>query len=473
MAKVFLIHPYVPMELQYGSKYRWAGAVLPPLGILYVAAVLEKAGHTVEVLDANALQTAAADVVKRVSAAAPDVVGMTGTSLSFGENLVIARLLKEVKPDLPIVLGGVHAQGSPDVAVSYGCFDYVVPNEGEQTMLDLVNAVADGRDPKTCVEGLYYLDNDNKPQSTGAGHLVDDLDTLPFPARHLLPDMGLYHQKSFGYRLRPHTTMFTQRGCPYRCTFCSSSKQFREVFNKKIRVHSIDYVKEELAHLQKNWGIKEIYFADDTFNLRKKRVHEFCDMLIENFPDLKWSCNFEANICDEDLLRHMREAGCWLIQIGVETGNADVMKVIDKGITLDQVRYTTDMAARHGFAIKTSFILGNPTETPETVEETIRFAQSLPVHYVTFSMMAPLPGTYFWNTADKYGVFDRTAYDKFSMASAAFVPNGLTADYLRKKQQEAHRRVYLRLDMVRRHMKMIRSAEDVMRYAKGAATLVL
>ncbi len=472
MARIFLIHPYVPMELQYGSKYRWAGAILPPLGILYVAAVLEKAGHHVEVLDANAQLLPAGDVVKRVVAAAPDIVGMTGTSLSFSENLVIARTLKEARPSLPIVLGGVHAQGSPDVSVSYGCFDFIIPNEGELTMLELVEALEAGHDPRTTVKGLYYLE-DGKPVSSGVGKLVEDLDSLPFPARHLLHDMKIYHQKSFGYRLRPHTTMFTQRGCPYRCVFCSSSKQFREVFDKKVRVHSVEYVKEEIQSLQKNWGIREIYFVDDTFNLRKKRVHELCDMLIREFPKLKWSCNFEANICDEDLLRHMREAGCWLIQMGVETGNRDVMKVIDKGITLDQVRMATDMAARLGFAIKTSFIIGNPTETPETIEETIQFAQSLPVHYVTFSMMAPLPGTFFWNTADDYGEFNRTAYDKFSMASAAFVPHGLTAEYLKRKQQEAHRRLYLRLGMVRRHLRMIRSFQDVLRYSKGAATLVM
>jgi len=472
MAKVFLIHPYVPMELQYGTKYRWAGAILPPLGVLYVAAVLEKASHTVEVLDANALQISAETVVSRVLASEPDVVGMTGTSLSFNENIEIARLLKNVRPDLPIVLGGVHAQGDPVTAVGYGVFDYLVANEGEYTMLDLVEALAGGKDPRTCVNGIHYLDGE-KACTTGPGRLVENLDELDFPARHLLPDMKIYHQKAFGYRLRPHTTMFTQRGCPFRCTFCSSSKQFREVFNKKIRAHSVDYVKEEIAYLQKTWGIREIYFVDDTFNLNKKRVHALCDMMIENFPGLKWSCNFEANICDEHLLRHMRDAGCWLIQMGVETGNAEVMKVIDKGITVEQVRIATEMASRLGFAIKTSFIIGNPTETTETVEETIQFAKSLPVHYVTFSMMAPLPGTYFWKTADQYGAFDRTAYDKFSMVSAAFVPKGLDSDYLKNKQQEAHRRVYLNIGMVGRHLKMISTFQDVVRYAKGAATLIL
>lgn len=471
MSDVLLIHPHVPMALQYGTRYQWAGAVLPPLGILYVAGVLERAGHRVGVIDANALTLDADAVVDQVKRFGPDLIGMTGTSMSFGENINIARRVKEWRPDLPIVLGGVHAQGDPEGAVGHDCFDYVIPGEGELTMLSLVDTLASGGDVGA-VDGLVRM-VDGRPRRTGPDRLVDDLDDLPFPARHLLPDMGIYHQKAFGYRLKPHTTMFTQRGCPFKCIFCSSSKQFREVFDKKIRAHSVEYVRDEIAHLQKNWGIREIYFVDDTFNLKKKRVHALCDMILENFPGLKWSCNFEANICDEDLLRHMRQAGCWLIQMGVETGNPEIMKTIDKGITLEQVRTATDMAYRAGMAIKTSFIIGNPNETPQTIEETITFAKSLPVHYVTFSMMAPLPGTYFWQSADSYGEFNRLAHDKFSMVSAAFTPTGLTSDFLKRMQKEAHRRVYLRLDMVKRHLGMIRSVEDVVRYSKGAAALVL
>ncbi len=123
--------------------------------------------------------------------------------------------------------------------------------------------------------------------------------------------------------------------------------------------------------------------------------------------------------------------------------------------------------------MKVSFILGNPTETPETVEETIRFAQSLPVHYVTFGMMAPLPGTFFWNTADGYGQFDHTAYDKFSMSTPSFIPKGLTAEFLQAKQKEAHKRVYLRWEMVRRHLRLVRGIDDLVRYSRSAAALVL
>lgn len=469
--KVLLVHPHVPMELQYGTRYQWAGAVLPPLGILYIAGVLEREGYAVGVLDANARQFDPAAVLREVQSFGADVVGLTGTTLSFGENIAIAGLLKAWRPELPVVLGGVHAQGTPESCLEYPCFDTIIPGEGEYTMLAYVRALEAGGDLSQ-VPGLWLRDSAGKPFSTGSGVLVENLDDLPFPARHLLHSMEEYHQKTFGYRVSPHTTMFTQRGCPFRCVFCSSSKQFRDVFDKKIRSHSVDYVRDEIRQLRDNWGIREIYFADDTFNVNKKRVHALCDMFQREFPDLLWSCNFEANICDEELLRHMQAAGCWLIQMGVETGNAKIMEAIQKGITLEQVRFATEMAAGIGLAIKTSFILGNPGETRETIEDTITFAKSLPVHYITFGMMAPLPGTYFWKTADEYGVFNKTAFDKFSMSSASFVPHGLSAGYLAEKQRQAHKQVYFRFDMMKRHLRLIRSVEDIIRYSKSAVTLL-
>lgn len=470
-SRVIFIHPHISMELQYGTRYRWAGAVLPPLGILYIAAVLERAGHEVRVVDANARNMGIAEVVEQVKAFDPHVVGLTGTTLSFESNARIADAIKAWNPNLPIVMGGVHAQGAPETCLEVASIDYVIPGEGEYVMLEFVECLERG-DDLTGVKGVV-MRREGKVIDTGPGRLVENLDDLPFPARHLLHDMSVYHQKSIAYRVKPHTTMFTQRGCPFQCVFCSSSKQFRDVFNKRVRAHSVAYIREEIRHLQSNYGIKEIYFADDTFNLKQTRVTQICDMILEEFPGLKWSCNFEAKYFDDDVLKHMRKAGCWLVQMGVETGNAEIMKTIQKGIDLDEVRRAAAAAERTGMVVKASFILGNPGETRETIEETIRFAESLPVHYITFTMMAPLPGTYFWQNADEYGTFDRSSYDKFSMSNAAFVPFGLDADYLREKQIEGHKRVYLRLSMIKRHLKLIRSPADLIRYARGAMAVLI
>lgn len=469
--KIILVHPYVPMEFQYGSKYRSAGAVLPPLGILYIAGVLEKAGFTVEVLDANARQMDSIAVAQHIRATNPDLLGLTGTTLSFGENIKIATQMKACMPHLPIVIGGVHAQGmAKEILTEETCFDFVIPGEGEYTFLEFAQTFMTGGNVKQ-VPGVWFCEQ-GVVKNSGPGRIVEDLDDLPFPARHLLHDMSVYHQKTFCYRVNPHLTMFTQRGCPFKCVFCSSSKQFRETFNSKVRAHSVDYVRREIQHLIDTYGVREICFADDTFNLNRTRTRDLCDMIISNFPNLKWSCNFEVNICDEEMLTHMKKAGCWLIQMGVETGNAEIMKEINKGITLDQVRYVTQLAYRLGMAIKCSFILGNPGDTKETIEETICFAESLEAQYVAFGMMSPLPGSYFWQTADKYGKFDRKAYDKFSMSWPSFVPHGLDPDYLRRKQNEAHKRIYLRPIMIGRHLKLIRSLSDLVRYVKSAITLI-
>lgn len=469
-SNILLIHPYVPMQLQYGTRYRWAGAVLPPLGILYIAGVLERAGYQVSVFDANALALEAPAVLEHVRQTNPDVIGLTGTTLAFGEVLRIAQLIKDWNSAVPIVLGGFHAQGTPNTCAAYKEIDYVIPGEGEFTFLKLVRALENNDDINT-VPGIYYKKN-GQVINTGDGELVSNLDDLPFPARHLLPDLRTYHQKAFGYRVMPNTSIFTQRGCPFKCVFCSSSLQFRETFNMRVRAHSVDYVRAEIQELVDRWGIREIYFADDTFNLKKKRVYEMCDMFRTHFPKMLWSCNFEVNIADEDLLRTMKKAGCWLIQIGAETGDAEIMERIQKGITLEQLQRVTKMASDLGMAVKASFILGNPGDTRETIEKTIRFAESLPIHYITFGMMAPLPGSYFWDMAETYGTFDKGSFDKFSMVSANYVPHGLTADYLREKQREAHQRVYLRFTMAKRHLHLIRSLSDFKRYTLGAISLV-
>ncbi|MGN7611026.1 B12-binding domain-containing radical SAM protein [Magnetococcales bacterium HHB-1] len=468
--RILLIHPHVPVELQYGTRYRWAGAMLPPLGLLYIAAVLRQAGHIVHILDANAEDLDTSKVLKQVKAIQPDIIGLTGTTLSFPENVRIAEMVKSWNPEIPIVVGGVHAQGSPLDCLRIQAFDYVIPGEGEYTFRDLVKTILNKGDIKS-VPGVQWM-ADGQIQNSGKGQLVENLDDLPFPARDLLSNFTRYNQKIFGYRKKPHTTIHTQRGCPFHCTFCSSSKQFRDIFDKRIRAHSIDYVKEEIQQLVDRWGIRELYIVDDTFNLKKSRLYAFCEMMRKHFPKMLWSCNFEANIYDADLLRTMKQSGCWLIQVGVETGNAKIMETIEKGVTIDRYREMISLAAKSGLAIKSSFILGSPGETKESIEETISFAQSLPVHFATFGLMAPLPGSYFWDQADHYGKVDRDAYDKFSMVNASFVPHGLTRDYLKKKQAEGHKRVFLRADMIRRHLRFIRTPQDIRRYALGIWSLI-
>ncbi len=333
-----------------------------------------------------------------------------------------------------------------------------------------MRAIENGGDIDS-VGGVFFK-REEEIINTGPGELVENLDDLPFPARHLLHDMSVYHQKAFAYRKSPNTSIFTQRGCPFGCVFCSSSQQFRTLFDKKVRTHSVDYVRREIEELVTRYNIKEIYFADDTFNLFEERVFEMCDMIRTHFPKLVWSCNFEANIASKKLMRTLKDSGCWLIQIGVETGNDEIMKEIKKGIKVEQVRSVCKMAYDVGLAMKTSFILGNPGETEETVEETISFAESLPAHYITFSLMAPLPGTPLWDTADEFGEFSRVAYDKFSMVGANFVPKGLTSEFLHRKQQEAHKRVFLRPTMIRRHLPFIKSFRDMWRYTQGFISMI-
>jgi len=296
---------------------------------------------------------------------------------------------------------------------------------------------------------------------------IKDLDSLPFPARHLLPPLDIYKPKAIMYKKLPSTQIFTSRGCPYQCVFCQNP------FGRRVRYHSPEYVVSEIEHLTKDYGIRDIVINDDTFTVNKERVHEICDLIDRRNIDIKWSCNVRVDCVDLPLLKRMKGAGCWLIMPGLESGNDGILKTLKKGITVEQGRNVCRWARQVGLWIKPSFIIGNPLETENSIEDTIEFAVSLKTHYPSFALMTPLPGAELWETAEQYGVFDRSDLAKLTPSqNACFVPYGLCADYLIRKQKEAFRRCYLNLGMIIRHLKGISSFEDVRKMSHAAMAIV-
>ena len=413
--KVLFVNPMTGAELTYG-KFKRLGAVQPPLGMCYVAAVLGKEGYEVRVLDANLLGLSAEAIVEKIKAFSPQMVGLYATTMGFYQARHLAQRIKEFDEEIPLVLGGPHLIGMARETLEHSCFDYGVVGEGEYTMLDLVRAIESQRGFHH-INGLAFRKGERavvNPPREG----IADLDALPFPARHLLPPLHKYHLKAMITKRFPATHIFTSRGCPYRCVFCCP------VFGRKVRFHSPEYVVAEMEHLAKHYGIREITINDDTFNVSKKRVHEICDLLIKKDLRIIWSALVRVNLVDKPLLRKMREAGCWLIQPGIESGNQRVLDFIRKGITLEQARNTCKWAREVGLQVKSSFIIGHPTETEETIEDTIRFAQSIKADFPAFALMTPYPGTELWEMADKYGRFDKSDLSKL-IPSMTAMKNGL------------------------------------------------
>lgn len=452
--RVMFINPLVSAEETYGKRFKRLGAVQPPLGMCYIAAVLEREGYNVRILDANCLGLLAPEVIPEIASFAPQLIGLYTTTMGSTRVTQIAQEIKQAFPGTPIVLGGPHLLGMGKDILKNSCFDYGVVGEGEMTALELVKGLEAGSDV-TGTNGLI-LRKEGQVVQNPPREAIKDLDSLPFPARHLLPPLSQYHLKAMITKKHPATHIFTSRGCPYSCIFCT------DPFGKKVRFHSPEYVVAEMEHLVKDHGIKEVTINDDTFNVNRKRVFEFCKLLKKKNLKITWSCLLRVNLVDKELLKEMKGAGCWLIQPGVESGNQKILDFIKKDITVEQVLNCSKWAREVGLMIKPSFIIGHPMETKVTVEDTIRLAQSMKAHYPAFALMTPFPATEMWEIADRYGTFDRSNLSRLVPSmNACFVPKGLTSEFLVKKQKEAFRRLYLDPAMVFRHVFAIRSFTDI------------
>ncbi len=426
---------------------------LPSLGIGYIAAVLEKKGYDVSLIDRTLLPQGQDRLVEEIVEQQPDIVGFYCISETFKTVLGILKKIKDKKPSIITVVGGPHVYGLPQETIANDCLDYAFYGEAEESFLKLIeNNFQPEKFPS--IEGLVFK---TETQSrVNPLSLVANLDSLPQPARHLYQPLSLYRPSILAYRRLPATGIITSRGCSHRCVFCHSGKG-----HFKLRLHSADYVLDEVRSLKKDFGINELIFFDDTFLIDQERAFRICERIIKEKIDISWSCNARINNLNKDLLRIIKRAGCWLVQIGVESGNQEILNTIKKGITLKKVEEACRLASDAGLEVKTYFILGHPGETVGTLNDTISFMTKLPCHYASINFMTPLPGTQLWDETEKYGNFDKKKLEAINYLSntPAFIPYGLTEEILTSKIREAYLKFYLNPRTIWRYLKTLRDIE--------------
>ena len=377
----------------------------PPLGILYTAAVLEKQGHKLLLID-GAIDKAN---LQKITNFNPDIIGIsTTTSLANNAKTAINTIKEQIKK--PIVLGGVHV-----TAMMKGIFDefdvnYAVYGEGEYTMRDLCNNLEKTL-PLEDIDGLMFKKDNtitvNKPRQ-----LVEDLDALPFPARHLL-DFSFYLAPPGPIRgewmKHGGTTVMTSRGCPFQCIYCGS----QTTFGRRVRRRSVENVIEEIQLLKKNYNIDGMWFVDDTFSLDKEWVLKFCNLLTNSKLKLKWACHVRADTLSEELLSAMKKAGCVQVELGVESGSDKVLKAIKKGTETETVEKAFRMIKKVGLSSLATFIIGSPEETKEDVLKTLEFAKKIKPDFALFFNLIPFPGTELYEMAKKNKWIHHEDYSKW------------------------------------------------------------
>lgn len=439
--RVLLISPSSILEAGSGSRV-YPHSTSPPLGLLYIAAVLLEKGYHVEVLDMNSESVRTRDqLAGRLRMSRPDLIGISTLTPTFKSIVSIARVSKEELPDSPIVLGGYFATFCHDRILSkYDCFDFIVRGEGEVTAVKLVEELEKSKPVFSGMRGLTYRENGRIAINEGRP-LKEDLDSLPFPAYELVSHLTYGSFGGMRVTYRNLGGLLTSRGCPYKCRFCSCSA----FTNATIRWRSPENVVEELDYLYDRHGLNEYMVVDDIFTVNKKHVLSICRLIREHGLDLVWYCEGRVNQADEALFREMFRAGCRAIYLGIESCVDRILRYYRKGLTYDMAKLAAKKARRAGLDVIGSFILGAPIETVEEMWETVRKAGELDIDFAKFNVLRIVRGMPLWEDLVDQGVIDdETQWEEnimgfdvnpevAAMDSAALLTAFHRAFYLRKR----------------------------------------
>jgi anaerobic magnesium-protoporphyrin IX monomethyl ester cyclase len=442
---VLLINPYDENAVKNSL-----GFITPPLNLLYLAGALESS-MSVQIIDDDLMKMGIEKVSELASKIDPSVVGFTATTSNIKTALKYVESLKEVLPNSLSVIGGPHATFVPTETLKESpLLDVVVIGEGEETLTDLASKYCEkGHRNLDDVKGIVHRDIKtgniklNQPRP-----LIKDLNSIPFPARHLVPF------ESYGSTKDRTSDMITSRGCVYDCGYCSSSL----VMGKKFRSRSPENVVDEIEELQENYQVKDIAFMDDTFMLNKRRANAIADEIKGRGLDIGFVASSRVDMVDKSLLKKLKSAGLSTLYYGVESGSQRVLNLMKKGITLTQAETAVKAAKDIGVEVLTSFILGFPGETPKEIEETINFSIKLDADYSQFSILTPFPGTPIYNELKEKKLIDTENWDKYTVLKSVIKYDelGLNKKMVERKLTKAYLKFYARPKYLLKHRHMLK-----------------
>lgn len=448
MSNVLLINP--PWVTRDGNIWHGVKSTSPPLGLLYVAAYAEQAGHDVRVLDVNAEGLQLADIEREARALQPDFVGMTAVTAQISSAHEIAATVRRAAPRAKIVVGGVHPTAMPADVMRDENIDFCIRGEGEKPFATLIS----GEAPEH-VGGLTYRSaNRLQPlQHNRAEEPITDLDALPTPAYHLVP-FEKYRPAIGAYRRLPAVNMTMTRGCPGKCTFCNSAET-------ALRTRSAEHMVAEIEKLQARYGIREVSFYDDTFTIYKQTVLRFCELIAERNIDITWSCFARTDCVSPSLLTKMKAAGCHQILFGIESADTEILNNIRKPINIELTRRAVRMVQDAGIAVRAAFMFGNPGETVESMRRTIDFAKDLDPDIALFNITTPYPGTQMFEWAKQLGYLRTQDWGEFDLGNSVMELPTVSSAEINRMYQTAYREFYFRPKYLWRRLRSIRSWDDL------------
>ncbi len=434
-----------------------------PLGTLYVASSLIKAGHDVRFLD-GAFMTHG-EIINAVSEYRPEFAGIYSTTFGWKQAVRTAADIKIALNDIFIIAGGPYPIAARERCLhNFPWIDAAVTGEGEITTVKILERLAQGKGLDD-VDGVIFrigrkvIANPQRP-------FITDLDSLPFPARELLGDTARYIPPPATYKRKPVAVVLTSRGCNRRCIFCFQMDKERK---SGIRYRSIGNIMEEIE-LCLRQGYREIKFIDDTLTADYNRAMDLAQEIKSRRLNFTWFASACVNQVDGEILRAFKDAGCWAILLGAESGVQKNLNTLRKGITLDQTRAAVRAAKNAGLTVFTSFLLGIPGETFDEALRTIEFACEIEPDVANFHCLTPFPGTELHDNIAHYGTMSGNLTD-FTYQGAAFAPYTMSREEISQLRQIAFRRFYSRPRFLLRRILNIRSLHDLKAAIRGLKSL--
>ena len=439
--------------------------ISPPLGLMYIAAVIRNENHKVHIIDYNIEKLenqALFDFILKENISA---VGISIVTPKVYNSMDIANDIRKQFPKINIIAGGPHATLMPEVLLNEcPAFNFVIQGEGEFRLKDLIYCLDNNLSYEN-IDGLAYFKDNNIVNNAPKGY-IEDLNTLPMPARDLV-DIQKY--SSFMKTVySPATTMMTSRGCPYQCIYCS-----KPVTGSKVRSTEPEKVIEEIEFLIKEYKIKEIVFYDDSFTFNQERAMKLCDLMIEKKINIKWHCETRVNLVNPELLSKMKQAGCYLIGFGLESGTERGLKMLKKGIKLEQITTAISQTKKAGIKVLGYFMLGIPGETEDEIKQTIKFSRKLNVDFAQYAIATAYPGTELYQIAKSQNKITKDwSKSIYALGGKPIISlSDIPVEKLYSYSRKAYISFYFRPSFIINKIKGIKTLDDLIYYFKGLKTL--